>query len=87
LWLCSLKTIVFGIGQPRTLIGFEGPIALADSVMDHLQRFAAGQSIIVAPSTREDESRLGRLNPDGRPIGPPAGHGGIIFGLDDPHER
>jgi hypothetical protein len=87
LWLCSLKTIVFGIGQPRTLIGFEGPIALADSVMDHLQRFVAGQSIIVAPSTREDESRLGRLNPDGRPIGPPAGHGGIIFGLDDPHER
>lgn len=87
LWLCTMKTIVFGIGEPRTLIGFEGPIALADRVMEHLKRFAAGQSIIVAPSTQEDDSRLGRLNSQGQPTNPLTAPGSFLDDSDVPLDR
>jgi NADH pyrophosphatase NudC (nudix superfamily) len=64
-WVAQLETVSFGKNSQRWLIGMRGLPDKASYLTQHLSRFAAEQSIIVAPISGTDVQKvtaLGVLN-------------------------
>lgn len=64
-WAAEVDSIIYGRQGGRTVVAMRGRPDLAKVYGEHLERFAAGQSLLVAPTSTEDLRRataLGAIN-------------------------
>lgn len=60
-WAAELDTVIFEKNGIRTIIGMRGRPDIAQFYADHLQRFAAGLSNVVAPMSNTDVERIAKI--------------------------
>jgi hypothetical protein len=72
-WAADLDTVVFDKDGARDLIGMQGRPDVAKYYADHLERFAAETSSVVAPGSTKDRDRLNAFAGMSRQLGGSAG--------------
>jgi hypothetical protein len=61
-WRARIESVVFGKDAPRQVTAMFSTAAEAKSLLEHLANFGRSQSVLVAPGSAEDRSRIDALN-------------------------
>ena len=71
-WRARIESVVFGKDAARQITAMFSTENEAKALSSHLMQFARGQSIMVAPTSGEDQARIAALNAGERALAGPA---------------